>query len=49
MGAGLPALPGSALAEDAELHGLSTFGELALPPDFPHFAYVNPGRPRAAR
>ena len=28
-----------------ETHGLSSFGDLALPPDFPHFAYVNPGAP----
>ena len=33
-------------AEDgAETHGLSSFGDLALPPDFPHFAYVNPDAP----
>ncbi len=29
-----------------EAHGLSTFGELALPPDFKHFAYVNPAAPK---
>ncbi len=45
-GAGLPALSGRALAQEAESHGLSTFGELALPPDFPHFAYVNPKAPK---
>ena len=28
-----------------ETHGLSSFGDLALPPDFPHFAYVNPEAP----
>ena len=28
-----------------ETHGLSSFGDLALPPDFPHFAYVNPDAP----
>lgn len=27
-------------------HGLSIFGELAYPPDFPHFAYVNPSAPK---
>ena len=27
-------------------HGLSSFGDLALPPDFPHFAYVNPDAPK---
>ena len=42
----LPQLPQAALAQDAESHGLSTFGELALPPDFPHFAYVNPKAPK---
>ncbi|WP_069882196.1 extracellular solute-binding protein [Bosea sp. BIWAKO-01] len=44
--ASLPALPGRALAETGEVHGLSTFGELALPADFPHFAYVNPKAPK---
>ena len=29
-----------------EVHGLSVFGDLALPADFPHFAYVNPGAPK---
>ena len=43
----LPGLSGAALAQEAESHGLSTFGELALPPDFPHFAYVNPKAPKA--
>src|SRR4051794_34217037 len=33
-------------AGEVETHGLSTFGELALPADFPHFAYVNPQAPR---
>ena len=42
----LPGLPGAALAQEAESHGLSTFGELALPSDFPHFAYVNPKAPK---
>jgi microcin C transport system substrate-binding protein len=38
--------PLAALADDAaEVHGLSSFGDLALPPDFPHFAYVNPQAP----
>lgn len=44
--AALPALSGRALAETGEVHGLSTFGELALPADFPHFAYVNPKAPK---
>lgn len=29
-----------------QTHGLSTFGELGLPRDFPHFAYVNPQAPK---
>jgi microcin C transport system substrate-binding protein len=40
------ASPLRALADDSiETHGLSSFGDLALPPDFPHFSYVNPGAP----
>jgi microcin C transport system substrate-binding protein len=31
---------------DVETHGLSAFGDLALGPDFPHFAYVNPKAPK---
>ena len=27
-------------------HGLSAFGDLALPPDFDHFAYANPDAPK---
>ncbi len=27
-------------------HGISTFGELALPPDFTHLPYVNPNAPK---
>ena len=38
--------PFDALADDAvETHGLSSFGDLALPPDFAHFTYVNPDAP----
>jgi microcin C transport system substrate-binding protein len=44
--AALVCRPLAALADDGvETHGLSSFGELALPPDFPHFAYVNPEAP----
>ena len=44
--AALCARPLAALADDSiETHGLSSFGDLALPPDFPHFAYVNPQAP----
>ncbi len=33
-------------ADDSiETYGLSSFGDLALPPDFPHFAYVNSQAP----
>ena len=36
-----------AFAEDAiETHGLSSFGDLALPADFKHFGYVNPDAPK---
>ena len=38
--------PLAALADDGvETHGLSSFGDLALPPDFPYFAYVKPDAP----
>jgi microcin C transport system substrate-binding protein len=37
----------AALAEgENESHGLSAFGDLALPPDFKHFDYVNPEAPK---
>jgi microcin C transport system substrate-binding protein len=40
-------LPRAAAAgNDIETHGLSIFGDLALPPDFAHFAYVNPEAPK---
>jgi microcin C transport system substrate-binding protein len=31
---------------EIETHGLSAFGDLALPPDFKHFDYVNPNAPK---
>jgi microcin C transport system substrate-binding protein len=34
-------------AQPAWKHGLSLFGELKYPPDFPHFDYVNPKAPQA--
>lgn len=43
--AGLPGWTSAFGADETETHGLSTFGELALPPDFKHFAYVNPNAP----
>ena len=44
----VPAWPASgALAEgEVETHGLSAFGDLALPADFKHFDYVNPDAPK---
>ena len=43
-----PALirPSYAEAGWTETHGLSTFGELGLPRDFKHFAFVNPAAPK---
>ncbi|MBS0532553.1 MAG: ABC transporter substrate-binding protein [Proteobacteria bacterium] len=34
------------IALDTERHGMSAFGDLALPPDFKHFPYVNPEAPK---
>ena len=41
-------LPASAAAQDlsADRHGMSAFGDLQYPADFPHFAYVNPNAPK---
>src|SRR5271156_5519937 len=33
-------------ADEIESHGLSAFGDLAYPPDFQHFGYVDPGAPK---
>ena len=43
--------PGQAGGKDTwiESHGLSTFGDLALPADFKHFAYVNPSAPKGGK
>jgi len=43
--------PFAALAQSAETggterHGLSAFGELKYPPDFPHFDYIDPKAPK---
>jgi microcin C transport system substrate-binding protein len=39
--------PGAALADgEVETYGLSAFGDLATPPDFKHFDYVNPEAPK---
>ena len=45
LGLGLPGVAEAAEGE-TESHGLSAFGDLALPPDFKHFAYVNPTAPK---
>ena len=51
--ASLPAWRVVAQAPEAaggtETHGLSTFGDLALRADFPHFAYVNPQAPKGGQ
>ena len=47
--AGLRAVSGGSRAradEAVESHGLSAFGDLAYPPDFAHFRYVNPNAPK---
>lgn len=36
-------------AGGSETHGLSTFGDLALPVDFPHFAYIDPQAPKGGQ
>jgi len=38
--------PALAQSEPADRHGISAFGDLAYPPDFKHFAYVNPDAPK---
>ena len=45
--AALVALSGTAAAEPR--HGLSAFGDLALPADFTHLPYVNPDAPKGGR
>jgi microcin C transport system substrate-binding protein len=37
---------GPAAAQPADRHGISAFGDLALPPDFAHFPYVNAAAPK---
>ena len=41
-----PAENAPAAAGEIETYGLSTFGDLALPPDFKHLSYVNPDAPK---
>jgi microcin C transport system substrate-binding protein len=46
-GAGLRARADERAEEgEIETYGLSAFGDLALPADFKHFAYVNPDAPK---
>ena len=35
-----------AAAQEAERHGMSAFGDLSYPANFPHFNYVNPDAPK---
>jgi microcin C transport system substrate-binding protein len=37
---------GPAQADDTARHGISAFGDLKYPADFPHFAYVDPNAPK---
>jgi microcin C transport system substrate-binding protein len=52
VGAGLGAAgvlwprPAGAAEAGAEAHGISVFGDLKYPADFPHFDYVNPAAPK---
>ena len=46
--AGLGTFPVAA-AERAERHGISAFGDLALPPDFSHFPFVRPDAPKGGK
>ncbi|MCK9907870.1 extracellular solute-binding protein [Microbacteriaceae bacterium K1510] len=41
-------MPASAVAQDlsADRHGMSAFGDLKYPADFPYFSYVNPNAPK---
>jgi microcin C transport system substrate-binding protein len=36
----------TASAQDTDRHGMSAFGDLKYPADFPHFNYVNPNAPK---
>ena len=38
--------PAAASEADAEMHGMSVFGDLKYPADFHHFEYVNPQAPK---
>lgn len=48
-GLGIALAAGQALSQEEDLiesHGYSTYGELAMPADFAHLAYVNPDAPK---
>lgn len=42
----LPAANAQPIVLDTDRHGMSAFGDLALPADFKHFPYVNPDAPK---
>jgi len=44
--AGTVALAPAGFANMRETHGISAFGDLKYPPDFPHYDYVNPNAPK---
>jgi microcin C transport system substrate-binding protein len=44
--AGAFAVGRTGFATERETHGISAFGDLKYPPDFPHFDYVNPAAPK---
>jgi microcin C transport system substrate-binding protein len=46
LGAARPGVSTARAAAAAEAHGMSAFGDLAYPADFPHFRYVNPDAPK---
>jgi microcin C transport system substrate-binding protein len=43
-GAGARTIPAS--PQEADRHGMSAFGDLKYPVDFPHFSYANPNAPK---
>lgn len=52
IGAGAATLaiaPSLLRAQERETHGISAFGDLKYPADFPHFEYVNPDAPKGGR
>jgi microcin C transport system substrate-binding protein len=44
-----PALRQAHANDVIESHGMSAFGDLGYPADFPHFRYVNPDAPKGGR